>query len=443
MKKTFHLLIVTVIVALAFSACLNTNAPAKSNNADIALSLKSATATALPSITFSRQDVNNADGTSVIYTVFTNADSLPYLTKPDSLIPIISGNSLFSITIHTKDTTIEKFDASKPDTLDFSDTVQIVTVAEDEKTTKTFKIVVNIHQNDPDLYTWIPRQSIYSDNATAEKLLVINATQFLYLKVGSSVKLYVCENEKDWTATNLTGFPNGFDIKYIFQTDDKLYIAQNNEIFSSQDGISWSSVSTATSIDNLLFSLNNEIFGITKSDLSLYRFSGSDWEKILTLPDKFPVDGAGICVASSVSGSQRAFFVGGEDKDGTLLSSVWSTYSGTYFTNLGATSNWFSPRRDVCAIQYDNEFMMIGGKDNALIIGDFFYVSPDYGLSWREPYENMTSNEDIFVPRLNLQAALNKEKTKIYFVGGQNGDGTFVKDAWIVLKNSVLWESMK
>jgi hypothetical protein len=55
----------------------------------------------------------------------------------------------------------------------------------------------------------------------------------------------------------------------------------------------------------------------------------------------------------------------------------------------------------------------------------------------------MISNENIFVPRINLQAALNKEKTKIYFVGGQQGNGEFLKDAWIVMKNSVLWETLK
>jgi hypothetical protein len=55
----------------------------------------------------------------------------------------------------------------------------------------------------------------------------------------------------------------------------------------------------------------------------------------------------------------------------------------------------------------------------------------------------MIANEYIFVPRINIQAALNKERTKIYFVGGQNGDGTWAKDAWVVMKNSVLWASMK
>ena len=439
MKKYF--LIAISVIAFGFTACLKTNPLVDSKNADISFNVKSATKTTFASVSFEKTATIGEQGDTIW--LVTNKDSLPYLTKPDSLVPVISGSNLHSVVITTKDTTIT-YNAQKPDTLDFSQPVEIIATAQDKKTTRKFKVVVNIHQQDPDLYTWTPRKNnIYSENADAEKLLVIDNSQFLYIKVGGVVKLYVCEDEQQWQSKTLTDFPNNFDIKYIYQTNDSLFIAQNNKIHSSKDGIVWVEKTANGNIDNLLFELNNQIFGITKSDLKLYKLVENSWEFVCFLPDNFPVEDMAICVTTSVSGAPRVFFVGGTDKDNNLTSAVFATHNGTHFSNLGATGTWFTPRKNVAVIQYHNTVLMIGGQNSSLIIDDYIYASYNYGASWHEPSPNMISDENIFVPRINMQSALNKEKTKMYFVGGQNGDGTWAKDAWVVMKNSVLWESMK
>ena len=443
MKKYFNYLLAISVIALGFTAC-DINPPDQSKNADITFSVKSGTKTSIPSVTFERKDDAIINGKDTIY-VLTNKDSLPYLTKPDSLVPIIKGNTLSAIRVETKDTIIEKFDVSKPDTLNFSDTVTIITTAQDGKTTKTFKVVVNIHQHDPDLYTWTSQNNqIYTENAVAEKLLFFDSLLYLYVKTAANVKLYISENGEKWTSKTLTNFPNSFDIKYIVRNKNKLYIAENTDVYVSSDGISWTKKVAVTEIKHLVFALNGQVFGVfgalgEPEVLQILDTVSLSWNRTISLPSNFPVEGASICVSNGAAGNERVFFVGGKDAEGNLLSTVFSSENGITWRNL-ASINPFSARRDVAAVQYDKVLMVFGGRDNSGVLGlsEYFRISPDFGVSWRNSYENMLMPIDL-MPRFNCQVVINDDKTKMYFVGGQNDSG-FVKDAWVVMKNSILWK---
>ena len=441
--KKYYLLAISVI-ALGFTACMDTNAPKKLTNADITFKVKSGTKTSIPTVEFTKEAITGEKG-DTLYMLVTNKDSLPYLTNPDSLVPIISGTRLSSIKVITKDTTIKNFNASKPDTISFRDTVQIITTAEDENTTRTFKVVINIHQHDPDLYTWTPQGSeIYSDNAVAEKLVFFDSL-LLYVKTAVDVKLFTSKEGANWTPRTLTNFPNSFDIKYIVRNKDKLYIAENQEVYVSSDGISWTKNDvTNSTIHHLAFALNGQVFGVSGNPnvLQILDTVSMSWSRTLPLPSNFPVENEGIFVSNGVSGNERVFVVGGKNVGGNLLNTVWSSENGSYWTNL-ASRDVFSPRIDIAVVQYDKVLMLFGGRDESGILGlnNYFAISPDYGVSWRMPYSNMVMPIDL-TPRFNCQVVVNDDKTKIYFVGGQNDYG-FTKDAWVVMKNSVLWETMK
>jgi len=442
MKKYFNYLLAITFIALGFTACFNINEPEKSNSADITFSVKSGTKTSFTSVEFSKDDMKDEDGND--YVLLYNKDSLPYLTKPDSLVPIISGIRLSSIRVETKDTIIEKFNVSKPDTLDFSEPVKIITESEDGKAKKTFVVVVNIHTKDPDLYTWTPQSSeIYNENAVAEKLVFFDSL-LLYVKTAVDVKLFTSKEGAKWTGKTLTNFPNFFDIKYIVRNKNKLYIAENQEVYSSFDGISWTKNDVATPIHHLAFALNGQVFGFLGNHnvLQILDTVSMSWTKNMPLPSNFPVENEGIFTSNSASGSERVFVVGGKDVGGNLLNTVWSSEYGSHWTNL-ASKDVFSARIDIAVVQYDKVLMLFGGRDENGILGidDYFAISQDFGISWRLPYTNMVMPIDL-TPRINCQVVINDDKTKMYFVGGQNGSG-FTRDAWVVMKNSVLWESLK
>jgi len=441
--KKYCLFAISVILGLY--SCINTNTPSQSSSADITFTVQSGTSKSFPSATFDKNVVKGTNGKDTLYVVVSNKDSLPYLTNPDSLVPVISGNNLKSVKITLNDTTTFTYSTTKSDTISFRDTVKIVTVSEDGKHSLTFKVVVNIHQHDPDLYVWTPKaSSIYPENAVAEKLVFADSL-LLYVKTASNVVLYTSTTDgATWGRKTLTNFPNSFDIKYLVKNQDKLYIAENQEVYASSDGISWTKYDTGNSINHLEFALNGEIFGVSGNPvvLQVLDTTAMSWGGTLSLPSNFPIENEGIFVTNGTAGNERVFVVGGKDASGTMLNTVFSSEYGSYWTNL-ASINVFSPRIDVAAVQYDNVLMLFGGRDGDGILGidNYFAISPDYGISWRTPYTNMVMPIDL-TPRYNCQVVVNNEKTIIYFVGGQNDSG-FTKDAWAVMKNSVLWDSMQ
>ncbi|MDR2683891.1 MAG: DUF6242 domain-containing protein [Prevotellaceae bacterium] len=418
-----------IAVSVVFNACLNTNGVEQSDNADvISFSLKTGTSQTFPTTTFNIDTVKK---------LITNVDSLPYLTRIDSLVPVVGTVNASSIKVNGID-----YKTTGMDTLNFSDTVKIVVKSENGKNTKEFNVVLSVHKADPDLYVWTPQKSgIYAESSVAEKLIFFNSKLNLYVKTtGGVVKLYTLENDENWQVKSLTNFPNSFDIKYIVRYANKLYIAENQEIYVSSDGILWTKHDANKDVNHILFVLNEQIYGIFNNTLQMLDTAVFSWSRNLSLPSKFPVEGGGICVANATAGNERVYVVGGKDSDGNLLNSVWSTENGMHWTNL-ASKNLFSERQNVAVMQYDNVMLLFGGRNNSGVLGtnECFFISPDYGVSWRAPYDNMAMPIDL-VPRFDCQAVLNDNKTVIYLVGGQNDSG-FVKDAWKGFRNNMLWSA--
>jgi hypothetical protein len=367
-----------------------------------------------------------------------NTDSLPYLTKIDSLVPIISGAGISTIVIND---TI-KYNFNDPDTISFRFPVKFFVTAKDGKTTKTYTVNVRVHQQDPGKYVWNGVKSpneVYSATGTAEKLVFINEKLHLYVSTASGVKLYTSIDGSEWVESVISGFPNSFNIKYIVQTMEKLAIAQGNKIYFSTDGISWTEQTTSGSIDNLLFALNSKLYGIDYNSMKLYALSNTNWEETVNLPTTFPISGEAIWVDNSTAGVERVFVVGGQDTGGNLLNSVFATENGRYWVNINSLNNSFTARKDVALFQYDNQLMIIGGQGTSgLLTSDIQLVSVDFGINWQTPVNNQQLTP-IFLPRYNAQVVTNSNKTILYIVGGQTSNNNFIKDCWTCMKNELLW----
>jgi hypothetical protein len=429
MKKYLLLLILT---AFAVTSCISTSEP---------------DANKIPDITSFYLRNGATDGiatTSIEFTIdqdgmkIYNNDSLPYLTKIDSLVPIISGAGILKVVIND---TIE-YNSSAPDTISFGFPVKLFVTAKDKKTTKTYTVNVRVHQQDPDKYMWNGVKSpneVYSATGTAEKLVFFNEKLNLYVATNSGVKLYTSTDGSDWEESAMSGFPNSFDIKYIVQTAENLTIAQENKIYSSPDGISWTEQATSGSVDNLLFTLNGKIYGVAYNGLKLYVLNGTVWEETAILPATFPINGEAIWADNSSAGAGRVFVVGGQDKDGNLLNSVFATENGKYWVNINSLNNSLSARKDVALFQYDNQLMIIGGQDaNGLLASDFQLISTDFGINWKTPADNQKLTP-LFMPRYNAQIVTNGDKSMFYIVGGQTSGTDFMKDCWTCVKNKLLW----
>ncbi len=447
-KNIFYLILV---VSMVFTACIDDSQTGLSSDPRIA--------------SFSLSDIEksvNLDGVEYEYKdidgytiLITTKDSLPYGVNLDSMLFTVYQGKLGSAMIYeTKDGIKQKsfnaFDAV-PDTVSFADTVYVETVSGDGKNSRTYKLKFDAHKQNPDLYVWQGQSTdIYTQDATQEKLLAKDGSLLLYIKDNATTYLYTSKDAKNWAMQSLQKFPNNVDIKYTTVLKDTIFVAEGNDLYWSKSGVEWTKKTVGgVAVDNILFALEGKLYSIDNTTLKLYRLSANSWEEVPqnasygTLPKGFPVEGAAVISDYSSNGYQRVYVVGGQDKDGNLLNSIWSTENGSHWVNLGNNSTLFTPRRDVTAFQYDNMIMLFGGRDNNGIVASAYQIySPDYGINWKLPEGSMQITS-LFQPRYNAQVAISTDKSVIYLVGGQAANGLFLKDAWRGVKNSVLWESVK
>ncbi len=445
MKKIFFYLIAAI--AIMFTSCLGTQSDGLSDNPSITTFSVSNIDTAinLSKIKYNFKEIDQYNS------IITPQDSLPYGTKMDSLIVSISGSSLSSIRIFESKDGVrqQEFDGSdkQADTVNFTDTVYIETVSQNKKVTKYYKVKLFAHKQDPELYIWTGvMTNAVSQNITQEKVILNDTTMMWYIKDNGNVNVYTSYNGTEWQMKSLTNFPNGVDLKYMLKSKDSIYVAQNTNLYSSKDGLVWKQRSIAQSVDNLLFELDGSLYAINNTSLKLYNLNNNNWTEVSVstpsgaLPDNFPVSGAGIWSDFSSNGVPRVYIAGGQDKNGTLLNTIWASENGSYWVNLGNNSNLFTPRKDVIVLQYDGKLMLIGGRDNSGVVNTNFHIfSADYGISWKIPAANMMISS-LFTPRYNGQAVVRKDKARIYIVSGQASNGTFIKDVWTGVKNGLLWE---
>ena len=154
--------------------------------------------------------------------VIYNLDSLPYLSDIDSLIPFIYGSTLSAS--YLNDTILY----TGKDTLDFTKSVKITTIATDKTSTRIYKVKVNVHQVDPDLYSWDGIKSEVYQGATVEqKALLLDNTMHLFVKTTTEFKRYESVDGKSWIESTVTGLPLASSLKGMIATKDELLLVYN------------------------------------------------------------------------------------------------------------------------------------------------------------------------------------------------------------------------
>ncbi len=443
MKKVYFF--ITIISLFLATSCLK-NESGRSEIATIeGISIKSLNDSVyMGGVTFKEED-----------RVITASDSLPYGAGIDALILTVNYTKLGSLKIFESENGVrtKEFDGLDlvNDTVNFSDTVYIETMSEDKKHTALYKVRIYEHKQDPNLYVWQAKNSsVFGETPEQEKVLHRDSTLTWFVRTSSELIAYKSKDGKSWERHSVSGLPRSLNLKYITLANDTLFAAEGKDFYKSSDGLQWTKTQTATSIDHLWFRIGKELFAVKHSEGKIFKFVGNNWAEVEIssslgrLPDEFPVEGEGVYTDYARNGVSRVYLVCGEDKNGKLLNSVWTSENGSYWVNINAASAaMFTPRRDVGVFQYDYKLMVIGGRNASGVVGEnFFLFSPDYGINWKLPDANMAISS-IFVPRYNAQTVVDNATATIYIAGGQSTSGTFMKDLWIGRKNGAVWELIK
>ncbi len=440
MKSYFLKFSCLFFVVVALSACSNTNDTVVTSSTNPRISSFSLAGN--DSITKAAFKIN-ADSITI-----ENVDSLPFGTLINKAIPKLTFVSSVGALYYLNGSTTGKLVTGK-DTVDFNSPVKIKNTASDNSTIKEYNIKVNVHKVEPKLYVWSLLNNIVgASNPTSQKAIYFNSKLLYYSNEAGTIHLYTSTAGATWAeATTLSGLPANATMANMVQFNGKLHYTQNGvKIYSSTDGVSWTSVDFTSenyTFKTLLFSLNGNIWAITQSKVDQkYRFAssvnGSTWLIKNELPANFPItDFAALSFTSRVGSRPKAIIIGGKDKLGNVLNTNWNTEDGTYWVDFNENSG-HSKSLDTLAlgaslVAYDSKLLVFGTKkdDNTTQ----YKVSLDEGLTWKAT-DNKYNSLPVSFQFRNYSSVVLNNSNRIYIIGGKTNT-TIFSDVWTGKLNSL------
>jgi len=442
----FSILIVTVAV---MSSCLwDDDEDTELSSNPYFYSLKFAKNDSIPKIE-SAVFTLDLDGTD---SIIVNLDSLPYQTRIDSVFPTFTFMSTSGSQLIIRDslgTGTDTIALTGKDTVDFTRVIAVRNIAEDQKAERTYKIKVNVHQVEPELFHWKQLSTaVYSHAGGVQRAMLFNNRFLFYASSGLNNYLYTSADGSAWAPVALQGFPTDVvDLRSITEFNNALfYVHENGDIYSSPNGSTWTKVPADAGgnvLVNLMFVLEGKMWATVKNTVSgQYYFAtstnGVSWLTGTQLPSGFPVgDYAALSFASRTK-RPKAIVLGGYSASGTLLRNAWSVERNVYneykWVDFSIDNTSLVSLAGASLVSYDDKILLFGGMDaNEEVIDPFYLESKDEGLSWHgvDTTYNVIYDEEYdasYTPR-SYQSVVYEPVTKsLYLFGGRTSQ--VYTDVW-------------
>lgn len=453
-------ILVIVLLSIVFTACdwLDSNTTTTTSNDANFVSLRFTAANTADAAVANAVFTLEKEGND---SIIVNLDSLPFNTAIDSVIPTFSFRSTYMAYVFVKDSAGTKIDSvalSGKDTLNFNRVVKIKNIASDEKTPKTYRIKVNVHTVDPELYQWRKAvNQLYTHQGTSQKALMLNNTIYFYNSTGLTTSLYTSTNGTNWSSRTLVSdLPDNVLLQNIVAFNNKLFLIHNDSlIYSTSNGVSWTRTSLSSynfSFKNLLYGFKGKLWGLVQNKSNAdYKFATSEdgisWTKHEDIVNaNFPVGGFAAISFASRTKQPKVLVAGGYNKDGVYLNKVWSSQDGLYFVDFSKENTTYGYRTGANIINYEDKLLMFGGVDQLGKTQSLLYMqSADEGLSWknidsttmriREKYTYTSDNKEYTVynnyNRRSYQSALVDNNKNVILIGGRDSVPQTFTDVWV------------
>jgi len=392
--------------------------------------------------------------------IIVNLDSLPFKTDISAVIPTFKFQSTYAAYVYRNDS-LDVFKDSialtGSDTLDFRRVFKVKNIASDEKAKTSYRIKVNVHTVETELYVWNNTfNNLYTLEGSKQKGTLLNDSIFLYVGSGLNNSLYKSKNGTQWgSKINVPTLPKEAVLRDIQKFNNKLYLIHEGEkLFSSSDGLIWTSSEFSNkdyNFINLLFELNGKLWAIAKSKIdSKYRFAytqdATNWDVIGEIPVNFPVGDFASLSFASRNNKPKALIAGGFSANGKLLSNVWSTEDGIYWVDFSRENSSFGLRAGSSIIHYDDKLLLFGGMDDYDNVSDKIYLeSINEGLNWTVPdttnnqirqriikitADNKADTTYVKYEKRYQQSVILDKNNSIILIGGRNKSTVF-SDVWV------------
>jgi len=397
-------------------------------------------------------NIDQRSDTGLIY----NLDSLPFGSDVDRLYP--------SLTIQTTNGYIFFNDSlwEDGDSIDFSSPVIFKNTSSDGLHTRVYKINVNVHQVDPDSMIVRQTANTYPTDGSRNKVIRVDKAFYSYfaLDAGGLTAYRSTDNGITWSAQSISGITEAVNINSICTYNSKFYLsAKNGQLYSSDNGLSWSKTTDGTNVVTLFGQLNKKYKGGTDHLIGLVKDNSGKifyattvnaltWTIGQEIDSDFPVSDYAITKDSTVTGVQFYTIATGLNNSGALTSKVYSTETGDKWVVISAGTDpklSLVKRSRASIFYYEKYLVCFGGVDADGKITNSVYVSPDNGKGWLIAPDNWTSllleeglsNCNIYVEH---QADLVNEKDReyIWIFGGTKISGLSTA-VWHARLNSMVF----
>ncbi len=400
--------------------------------------------------------------------VIFNADSLPVGTDVTRLIPIIvypknvSGATIQSIG-GTYEETIN-YKKNPTDSVDFSGDVLFTLVAEDGKTSATYRLKVNVHQTDPDLMMWddmaVRNLPSRYDGAADQKTVSFKNKAYAAVREANGELTLAVSDDLDKGEWNVAPLTPGFDLDLgsFSATDNALYaLSTDGELYESADAKTWTS--TGEKWLSIIGGYGTWTLGLRMDESG--KMLHTAWPKgefdETEADPSFPIKGRSnfTLFYNRWAPHPVGTVFGGETLAGDLTSATWA-FDGTSWAILsegkvpalkGATLVPYFGYLKTSTLWIQTEYttwLLIGGVDKDGEVNKTTYVSYDYGVSWHpgdtslqmpERFEPLYDADQV-VQSVQMSASLADAWTKV----ASRPSGIYRKIPHTVDGTTILWD---
>ncbi len=345
-----------------------------------------------------------------------NADSLPYGTRINGLIPVITYTSASEVELHiprkNMSDSIVNYLEHTTDTVDFSNgPVKIRIVSLDKSAERTYTLSVNVHKVKTDTLIWDRAQqsnlpstfmvpTAQHTTATASDVYCLTSYQGRYC---------VAKTQNPALSWSLKEVDFSFvpRLETFTGTDNALYIiSTDNKLFRSTDGLNWEA--TSQTMQNIYGNYGTELWG-SRQDSGRWMRVSYPTGKVEPIEDNFPVADVSqtINYTFEMSAASQMIMTGGRLASGVVTGDTWG-YDGTtwaklsnkplpealanavvvpYYVEKTNTNRWTVYRESVL-------IAMFGQKADGTL-NDTVYISPDFGMSWKKAGSELQMPKNI------------------------------------------------
>lgn len=334
-----------------------------------------------------------------------NADSMPYGTRTDKLVPVIltyAAASKATLTVPRANgtDTIHDYGAHPNDTIDFSNGPVILSITSASGTVEyKYSIEVNVHKVKTDSLAWgkTERSTIPSPFATTKTQSSTCDGNKVYMlqSDGNSWSIATHTAPEGAWKTYSAAVPTGANAETFTASNGKLYVCAGNMLYTSSDeGRTWTS--TARPWSHIYGAFNSGVVGAYKNGNNWYTEQYPAAGEPTALPSGMPVQGTSnsICATFDLASDPQLFIVGGKTEFGVASADSWC-YDGTSWVKLSVTplstpltgmtlvpfytfsvSNIFVPT--------EHSVLLAMGGLNSSGANRKVYISYDFGMHWAE-----------------------------------------------------------